>query len=73
MASWEGRAVWIIGECFTDEETGSERLSDCPGLHSNLRRELSVEELGLLTFSPGMAPLDHLSLLVGSTWARVRW
>lgn len=39
MASWEGRAVWIIGECFTDEETGSERLSDCPGLHSNLRAQ----------------------------------
>lgn len=61
LASWECRVLWIISVCFTDEGAGSERLSDCRGSHSNLRRELSVEELGLLTLSPGLAPLGHLS------------
>lgn len=50
---------------FPDEEIGSEWLSDCLGSHSNLRSELSVEELGLLTFSSGFVPLGHLSLPIG--------
>ena len=75
--SWNGwpgdPSGWQVGreelygfrECFTTEETGSERLSDCLGSHSNLRRELSLEELVLLTLSPGL----HILLSQShSTW-----
>lgn len=50
---------------FTDEETGSERLNGCLGSYSNLRRELSVKELGFLTLSSERVPLVHLSLPTG--------
>ena len=42
MTSWKRRTSRITRECFIDEDTGSERLSDCLGSHSNLRRELSA-------------------------------
>ena len=55
MTSWKRRTSWITRECFIDEDKGSERLSDCLGSHSNLRRELSAwKNWGLLSLSPGL-------------------
>lgn len=72
MVGWERRAVWSIGEHFTDEETDSERLSNCLGSHSNQRKQLSVEELRILTLSSGLALLGPLSLPAGSPWVKMR-
>ena len=51
MTSWKRRTSRITRECFIDEDTGSERLSDCLGSHSNLRA-LRMEELGALEPQP---------------------
>lgn len=51
MTSWKRRTSRIIRECFIDEDSDSERLSDCLGSHSTLRA-LSMEELGAAESQP---------------------